>query len=586
MSRKRFGLLVALLLGVTGLAVLTPRSPAVQAQTGTLDPSFGVEGVQATVLGSETQVFAVAALADGGLAMTGVTATAAQDFDLYVARATADGRPDLAFGEGGSVRHPLTTGADAGYAITGLAGGRLLVAGVSHRDGPALALARLWPDGTLDTAFGVDGVAVAPLAAGESVAAVTELADGRLLVAGSSPQGEGSALRLACFRTDGAADAGFGDGGRLVLPFTGARGALALAATADGGAVVAGGGVRGADLVLATMRLTAGGTPRAGEQVLAVQMDAHTATALRPRPDGVVEVAALFAQRGGQVLLAQVEQGGTLVAAGPASAITRPLEQLRSVALTGDGRVVVIGIDHDQTISARYQGFTALAAPPTATPPPPRATATATATPAGGPGPGSVRYSESMIGSGALPRSFPVAGVQAEYTSVGYSLSIDGPARDRLVLATAPGEYGDTTTAVQFTVQRSDERQRVDVLTGCRLNAAGTSGYVLVVVFAGSAVSERNSTTTPWQVMVLRLDGDRRTALVPQQSTSALRKPAETNQVELTCAGNTISATVNGVSVASVNDTTYQGGYSGIGGSLRDVEPATIRFRALSITQR
>src|SRR5690606_20864974 len=76
-------------------------------------------------------------------------------------------------------------------------------------------------DGDLDAAFGDGGIAlvdIGPVAAARAIAAMP---DGRIVVAGQSedPAGtSGTDIAVAMLTAEGRLDAGFGDGGRVLLP--------------------------------------------------------------------------------------------------------------------------------------------------------------------------------------------------------------------------------------------------------------------------------------------------------------------------------------------------------------------------------
>jgi hypothetical protein len=48
--------------------------------------------------------------------------------------------------------------------------------------------------------------------------------------------------------------------------------------------------------------------------------------------------------------------------------------------------------------------------------------------------------------------------------------------------------------------------------------------------------------------------------LVPSQASAAIRRGPASNHLELTCAGSTVAATINGIEVASARDTTFDTG--------------------------
>lgn len=106
---------------------------------------------------------------------------------------------------------------ESAHAIAMQADGKILVAGIS--DGQ-MAMARLLPGGSLDTAFDGDGKAVFDFGAGVNVRAVwvQEMPDGRIVVVGN--QEAPPPFRIVAMRllADGSPDPTFGVAGRQALP--------------------------------------------------------------------------------------------------------------------------------------------------------------------------------------------------------------------------------------------------------------------------------------------------------------------------------------------------------------------------------
>jgi len=164
---------------------------------------------------------------------------------------------DPGFGRGGRVVTDFARGAEEAFAVAVQADGKLVAAGrTGEGGGSALgdwALARYRTDGKLDHGFGKSGkVKLDFSGAGgdDQVNALAVQVDGRLLAAGFAPNG----WALARFRTDGTLDPSFGVGGKVASPFSGQIRALAL--TPDGQIVAA--GFIGSDFALA--RYNADGT--------------------------------------------------------------------------------------------------------------------------------------------------------------------------------------------------------------------------------------------------------------------------------------------------------------------------------------
>jgi uncharacterized delta-60 repeat protein len=188
---------------------------------------------------------------------------------IVVARFTAAGLPDPAFGRdgfsvfqlgfGGVIRHA----ASSARGLSLLPDGRIVIAGrASSRDGGDRALiARLTPAGSLDLGFARQGRllvqygrASSARVASSSLAAIAARPDGRLVSAGRATDVAGNhAVLVAGFTASGATDTAFARLGSavsqlgrayvLAAPVSLAR---ALTLTPDGAALVAGAATTGA----------------------------------------------------------------------------------------------------------------------------------------------------------------------------------------------------------------------------------------------------------------------------------------------------------------------------------------------------
>lgn len=236
------------------LARYTPR--------GRLDPSFGRGGKVLTRLGSQGDTAAAVAIQRDGKI---VAAGRSEDYFALV-RYTVSGKLDPSFGRGGRVR----TGFGSPRGASGVAiqeDGKLIAAGsAGFYD---FALARYTAEGRLDAAFGSGGKVVTNLGVREGsmsfdwALAVAIQADGKIVVAGSSDArgeiGEGGYIKdfaLVRYKTDGRLDRSFGSGGKVLTPFIGNAEAQAVAIQSDGSIVAAGGGAG----YFALARYTARGT--------------------------------------------------------------------------------------------------------------------------------------------------------------------------------------------------------------------------------------------------------------------------------------------------------------------------------------
>lgn len=212
MKRSRQGaVLVCTLLSATGVA---------KAQSGTLDSTFGTNGLARLDLGAPRYAQDLTTGDSGALFATGAIVDASSHQRAFVLKLTDKGMGDAAFGSGGLA--PLVPGAKTDFSwgrrILARAGGAAVIVGdlqLKNQSEDYFAAAFL-ADGTLDTSFGSGGVRVGDVGGGveRSVAGVATASSG-LVVAGHS--GPSPYLTLYGFSADGRRDDAFGTGGRVIV---------------------------------------------------------------------------------------------------------------------------------------------------------------------------------------------------------------------------------------------------------------------------------------------------------------------------------------------------------------------------------
>ena len=216
--------------------------------SGSLDPSFGSGGRVTTTIGYDFRIIdsrmGMALQADGKILMVGGTT---------IARFNSDGSLDSSFGTGGQVTWPFNqSGFDTVLDVAVQADGKIVVVGLTRGvqvGSDDFAVARLNPDGTLDTSFGAGGkVTTDFFGSTDQARRVRILPDGKILVAGFdnievSPIQFDTHFAIARYNTDGSLDTGFGSGGKVDeaagASFSLARG---TAIQSDGKIIVAGSG--------------------------------------------------------------------------------------------------------------------------------------------------------------------------------------------------------------------------------------------------------------------------------------------------------------------------------------------------------
>jgi uncharacterized delta-60 repeat protein len=178
---------------------------------GTIDEGFGGDGKVTIRIGSgDSGAAAVAIQPDGKVVAAGYAIASPRSHPRMAAvRFLSDGTPDASFGQDGRVVLHSVRGRALGVQV--LQDGGILLQGVEARRQDfwySPVLVRLDEGGTLDTAFGTDGVSTADMGR----ARVTDLAadpEGGTYALASIPDG----FKIARFGADGALEPGFGRDG-------------------------------------------------------------------------------------------------------------------------------------------------------------------------------------------------------------------------------------------------------------------------------------------------------------------------------------------------------------------------------------
>ena len=338
---------------------------------GGLDPGFGAGGFVLTdVLGStDNPAYDVALQANGKIVVAGAVGDA-----LALARYNADGGLDETFGDGGVVVTAISAGPEPSLALR--VDGDIVAAGVL---GDAFAVVRHFPDGTPDMSFGSGGVATTDFPSLEARARdVAIQADGKIVVTGDTISCNEifctHAFALARYHPDGSPDVGFGDGGS-VLTF--GRAGQALAIQPDGKIVVAGSTAflvalpRGIGITLVRYEPDGSLDLSFGDDAIVTTnfpMGSGFGESVAIQADGKIVVAGRgTGPAGTDFALVRYQPDGGLDAEFGTSGVVltdhgSPNDQIHSMAIQPDGRIVVAGLfgdsfnhDEDDFVVAVYE---------------------------------------------------------------------------------------------------------------------------------------------------------------------------------------------------------------------------------------
>ena len=306
---------------------------------GTLDPTFGSGGKRRIDFGGDHEsVFGATLQPDGKIVLAGDS-----DLRVAVARLNPNGSLDTTFsGDGKKV---FSWGAiSRATAVLVLPNGKILLAGFSGPEGGNIQVARLNANGALDATFGTGGKAAVDFGGDDFGLAMARQANGRILVAGRSSAAGAVVARL---RASGKLDPDFDGDGRLTLP--GGGSASAVLVQPDGKIIVAG-NASGSEMMTVT-RLTPNGSPDAtfdGDGTATIDFGSLSDLADDAvlQPDGKIVVAG-STQADEDVAVARLNADGspdaTFGAAGKATVDFGVATFGNAVALQPNGRIVVAG---------------------------------------------------------------------------------------------------------------------------------------------------------------------------------------------------------------------------------------------------
>ena len=316
---------------------------------GLLDTTFGSRGKRVISFGGEEEsAFGATLQPDGKIVLVGDS-----DFRVAVARLNPNGSFDTTFS--GDGRTTFSWGAiSRATAVLVLPNGKLLVSGFSGPEGGNIQVARLMPNGALDTTFGTGGKAPIDFGGDDFGASIARQANGRILVAGRSvPTTTGAVVAVgggvvARLRTNGTLDPDFDGDGRLMLPGGGSLSAVLV--QPDRKILVAGNAMGSA--VMTVTRLMPNGSVDTtfdgdGTATIDVGSSSDRANDAVLQPDGRIVVAGYSAAVNSPTAVARVNGNGTPdLGFGTGGKVTIDFGAAtfgNAVALQANGRIVVAG---------------------------------------------------------------------------------------------------------------------------------------------------------------------------------------------------------------------------------------------------
>ncbi|WP_420209172.1 delta-60 repeat domain-containing protein [Candidatus Electronema sp. JC] len=233
---------------------------------GSLDPAFNIDGTVTTAVGSfDDEALAVAVQPDGKIIAAGYSSNG-ENRDFALVRYNSDGSLDRSFGTEGMA---VTAVGGSHDEITDIAvqedGGIIIVGAAQSADGKVAVLARYLADGSPDTAFADQGFSLSVVGVDAQAESVALGKDGRILLSGSYSDGQRRGLMLLGFDSKGQLDKKFGENG-IAVPADSSvfSEGYGMVVNEDGTILVAGSAGDAGERDAALFRFTADGRPDSG----------------------------------------------------------------------------------------------------------------------------------------------------------------------------------------------------------------------------------------------------------------------------------------------------------------------------------
>lgn len=241
------------------LILLLATTIVTYAQSGTLDTSFGDQGIaKASAFAGYNYAEATLVQEDGKILVAG-NAGFSSNYQMAIARFNADGTLDSSFGDDGTMRFPVGSVKSFIMDLKQQPDGKILIGGYTWDNTQAdLALVRLNLDGSFDTSFGIDGISHLSTSSTDTGEKIALLEDGKILFGGYKDNN----FSVARFNADGSLDTSFGNEGFSVTVFQEGSSYMKDIAVQNDDKIVANGFVLNGDnrYQIAAIRLNADGT--------------------------------------------------------------------------------------------------------------------------------------------------------------------------------------------------------------------------------------------------------------------------------------------------------------------------------------
>lgn len=214
---------------------------------GTLDPSFGNNGITITSIRTWDFGYAMVLQDDNSIVVSGSTSNEfnpvfGPDYDFLVLKFDKNGILDATFGNGGNVIIGTTEANEKALSVNILPDGKIAIGGEHHIMKYSFMISQLLPNGDLDTSFGNNGVVLNELTS-QFIESVAMQTDGKFLITEYNGTGGccSADIKLIRFLADGNFDTTFGTNGIVTTNFLNENNQANSIAIQDDGKILIGG---------------------------------------------------------------------------------------------------------------------------------------------------------------------------------------------------------------------------------------------------------------------------------------------------------------------------------------------------------
>lgn len=226
--------------------------------TGDLDTTFGNQGIVQILSGDNTKIFDSVLQSDQKIIVAG-SATDTR-YDLFVARLLTDGTLDSSFGTNGIVQSLIGQNATA-YSVALQSDGKIVIAGTASSGNTVTGfITRYTTAGVLDSSFGTNGVVTISRTQGIGLFSLFIQSNDALVVAGFQTVGSQNQLFCARYTASGSLDASFGSSGFVTTPIGSNDLVQKIVSLSDGSLILVGSTILAGTFVSMTVKLTSSGT--------------------------------------------------------------------------------------------------------------------------------------------------------------------------------------------------------------------------------------------------------------------------------------------------------------------------------------